>query len=69
MTDTPEVPAISLTIDDAVRATGLSRTLLYVALAEGKLAARKAGRRTLIEHAELEAFVRSLPRARYGRAA
>ena len=57
---TPTVP-ISYTVDGAVRATGISRSVLYEALKDEKLNARKSGSRTLIEHDELARFVRSLP--------
>jgi excisionase family DNA binding protein len=52
---------IALTISDAVKVSGLSRTSLYEALNRGDLTAVKAGRRTLIPHAELEAYVARLP--------
>jgi excisionase family DNA binding protein len=52
---------IALTISDAVKATGCSRTRLYEALKRGDLTARKAGRRTLISFADLEAYLASLP--------
>jgi len=52
---------ISVTIPDAVRATGMSRSSIYAALKRGDLTARKAGRRTLIAVADLEAYVASLP--------
>lgn len=46
---------------DAVKCSGLSRTSIYEALKRGDLTARKAGRRTLISFAELEAYLASLP--------
>lgn len=52
---------ITLTIPDAIRATGMSRSAIYLALKRGDLTARKAGRRTLISFAELEAYLASLP--------
>lgn len=52
---------IALTISDAVKVSGISRTSLYEALKRGDLTALKAGRRTLIRHAELEAFMAGLP--------
>lgn len=55
--DTP----IAVTIPDAVKATGMSRTSLYEALKRGDLTARKAGRRTLISFADLQAYLASLP--------
>jgi excisionase family DNA binding protein len=52
---------IAITIPDAVKATGMSRTSIYEALKRGDLKARKAGRRTLISFADLEAYLSSLP--------
>ncbi len=52
---------LAVTIPEAVKATGLSRSALYEALKRGDLIARKAGRRTLISFADLEAFLASLP--------
>jgi excisionase family DNA binding protein len=52
---------IAVTIPDAVKATGISRTSIYEALKRGDLTARKAGRRTLISFADLEAYLASLP--------
>ncbi|MBA4308080.1 MAG: hypothetical protein C0429_15220 [Sphingopyxis sp.] len=52
---------ITVTIPDAVKATGISRSALYEALKRGDLIARKAGRRTLISFADLETYLASLP--------
>ncbi|MCZ4342881.1 helix-turn-helix domain-containing protein [Sphingomonadaceae bacterium G21617-S1] len=52
---------ISITIPDAVKASGMSRTSIYEALKRGDLSARKAGRRTLIAFADLEAYLARLP--------
>lgn len=52
---------LAVTIPDAVRLSGCSRSMLYVAFKRGDLIARKAGRRTLISYADLEAYVASLP--------
>ena len=52
---------IAVTILDAVKATGMSRSALYEALKRGDLPARKAGRRTLIAFADLEAYLAALP--------
>ena len=52
---------IAVTIPDAVKATGMSRTRLYDALKRGDLSARKAGKRTLINYADLQAYLASLP--------
>ncbi len=39
----------------------MSRTSIYDALKRGDITARKAGRRTLISFADLEAYLDSLP--------
>lgn len=52
---------ITLTIPNAVKLSGIPRSSLYRALKRGELVARKAGRRTLIPFAELEAYLASLP--------
>jgi len=52
---------ISITIPDAVKASGMSRTSIYEALKRGDLTACKAGRRTLIAFADLQKYLASLP--------
>jgi excisionase family DNA binding protein len=52
---------LAVTIPDAVKATGMSRTSIYGALKRGDLTARKAGRRTLIAFADLQAYLAKLP--------
>ena len=52
---------LTISVAEAVRMVGLGRTSLYAAIATGKLNTRKAGRRTLIEVAELKRFVSTLP--------
>lgn len=54
------------TVPDAVQYSGLSRSALYEALRRGDLVARKAGRRTLISFADLDAYLSSLPTYRAG---
>jgi excisionase family DNA binding protein len=49
------------TMPEAVQYSGMSRSALYEALKRGDLKARKAGRRTLISFADLEAYLASLP--------
>lgn len=51
---------IAVTIPEAVRLSGCSRSALYEAMKQG-LPARKAGRRTLILMADLEAYLVGLP--------
>ena len=52
---------IALSIPDAIKVSGMSRTSIYEALKRGDLTARKAGRRTLISYAGLQAYLSSLP--------
>lgn len=52
---------ITLTIPEAVRASGMSRTGIYEALKNKNISAKKAGRRTLISYADLQAYLASLP--------
>lgn len=54
-------PPIALTVPDAVKASGMSRSAIYEAMKRGDLVARKAGRRTLIHFSELQAYLASLP--------
>ena len=55
--DTP----IAVTILEAVKLSGMSRSAIYEALKNQTITARKAGRRTLISFADLEAYLASLP--------
>ena len=57
---------IAMTIPDAVRASGMSRSSIYEALKRGDLSARKAGRRTLISFADLQAYLANLPQYKAG---
>jgi excisionase family DNA binding protein len=54
-------PPITVTIPNAVKVSGLSRTAIYDALKRGELTAVKAGRRTLVRYADLLAFMDRLP--------
>lgn len=48
-------------LKDAVNWSGLSRSSLYRAAAEGKLVMRKCGRSTIVDGASLAALIGSLP--------
>lgn len=50
----------ALSIPEAVKVSGLSRTAIYQAFRDG-LPARKAGKRTLILAKDLEAYLANLP--------
>jgi helix-turn-helix protein len=52
---------LAYSIPEACAASGLSRSMLYLALKDGRLCARKAGARTIIESTELRRFIASLP--------
>jgi excisionase family DNA binding protein len=52
-------------VPDAAREFGLSRSALYVLLAEGKILARKVGKRTLIEGASVRDFLGNQPFASF----
>lgn len=57
---------LAVTVPEAVKVLGLSRSRLYECLQSGAITARKAGRRTLIPYSELEAYLASLPAYRAG---
>ena len=52
---------ITVTIPEAVKLSGMSRTAIYEALKKQDITARKAGRRTLIAYADLQAYLAGLP--------
>ena len=49
-------------VPEALAKLGIGRDKLYGLIREGRLPARKLGRRTLIVASDLEAFLQSLPR-------
>jgi hypothetical protein len=52
---------IAAGMDDAERLSGIGRTELYELIKQGKIEARKHGRRTLIVVASLRNYLNSLP--------
>jgi hypothetical protein len=58
---------LAVTLREASALSGIGRSSLYKLFNEGKLIPRKAGKRTLILVAELEAYVTSLPVGGRGR--
>lgn len=52
---------LTVTVLDAVKLSGLSRSAIYLALKSKAIVAVKAGRRTLIPYADLQAYLASLP--------
>jgi len=59
-----ELVPFALSLAQAVKASGLGKTSLYAAIADGRLKCRKFGRRTLVEAVELARFIQSLPGSR-----
>jgi hypothetical protein len=56
---------LTVTIPEAVRLSGLSRSELYRQMSVGHIHARKSGSRTLILWASLKAHVEALPEAAF----
>lgn len=54
---------LTFSIPEAVAASGVSRSLIYVEIAAGRLRARKLGRRTIILREDLERYLKGLPAA------
>jgi hypothetical protein len=52
---------LGFSIKEAASASGLSRSLLYIAIAKGQLGARKCRGRTVILRQDLQHFLASLP--------
>ena len=58
---TSQIPRIAMKPDEAAEATGFSRTRIFNAIRDGGMVARKDGKATIIEVAEIVRWVRSLP--------
>lgn len=56
-----QVQAEGLTLADASAVSGIGRTKLYQAIAQGRLKARKFGSRTIVLRSDLLRFLTSLP--------
>ena len=56
-----QVPRLSLSVQEAAEACGVSKSFLYNCMKEGTLKFIKAGARRLITVPELEAFLARLP--------
>lgn len=52
---------LAYSIVEAARMSGVSRSTLYEVIANGELPVRKLGRRTLVLHGDLTAWLQSLP--------
>ena len=59
-----EMSPITISIADAVKILGIGKTQIYKAISSGKLKARRHGRRTLLEIAELHRYIGELPHDR-----
>ena len=57
---------LALTVEEAAKAAGVGRTTIFFELRNGRLKARKVGRRTVITVADLHAWLEALPRSRSG---
>jgi excisionase family DNA binding protein len=55
------VPRFGLSPEETAEATSLSRTKVFELIRKGELTARKAGKSTIIEPAEVVRYLRSLP--------
>lgn len=60
---------LSYTVEEAIAATGFTRTRIYQAIGDGSLKSLKAGRRRMVSAKALEAFIAKLERESAGRAA
>jgi excisionase family DNA binding protein len=50
-----------LSVLEACRISGIGRTKVYEAISDGRLTARKCGKRTIILRSELQQFLTALP--------
>lgn len=63
MSNQTQITPAMLTIADAAKYAGFSRSRIYEELSAGRIDARKAGRRTLIVRASIDEMLASLPKA------
>jgi excisionase family DNA binding protein len=61
-----ENPKRAMSVEEAAKAAGVGRTLLFEEIRKGRITARKVGRRTIIMTAELDAWLKTLPTAGKG---
>ncbi len=54
-------PKLAYSIADVTKLTGVGRSFIYDEIKAGRLHIRKAGRRTLIFNADLQAWLAQLP--------
>ena len=60
MTDAHE--KLGMTINELIAASGLGRTSIYGQIRDGRLVARKCGKRTIILPSDAKAWLQGLPR-------
>ena len=65
-TEPPVADLVSATVNEVVRRTGLSRTVVFRLLGAGQIRAVKAGTRTLIIWSSVIEYLASLPAATFG---
>jgi excisionase family DNA binding protein len=51
----------ALSVKEAAQAAGIGRTTLFEEIRQGRITARKVGRRTIIVIEDLDAWLKSLP--------
>jgi excisionase family DNA binding protein len=51
----------AMSVEEAARAAGVGRTLLFEEIRKGHITARKVGRRTIITADALDTWLKSLP--------
>lgn len=57
MNSNPDLHPLAYSVADAIRVSSIGKTRLYALIKEGRLEARKIGKRTLIPAASLRALI------------
>ncbi|MDE1162304.1 MAG: excisionase family DNA-binding protein [Acidobacteriaceae bacterium] len=52
---------ITITVEEALKLTGIGQTFFYELLADGSVASYKLGKRRLVDYASLRNFITSQP--------
>lgn len=60
---------IALSIHEAARISGISRSRIYTLIGDGKIDARKIGRRTVVLTESVKRYIDSLPRTEISKSA
>jgi excisionase family DNA binding protein len=53
----------AMSVEEAAKAAGVGRTILFEHIRAGHITARKVGRRTIITMDDLDAWLKSLPKS------